>query len=345
MFLKKKWANVSLRGSVATAAISCLLFLAACGGDSSTSSDDFSDSSSSVIPDSSSDVNPGSSSNVIPGTDPESSGSSSSVNPDPDPESSGTSSSSSSVIPGTDPESSGSSSSVIPGSDPESSGSSSSVSGEQGTTCNGEAYDATTHFCASRGSTQERAYKFVTIGTQTWMAENLNYQTENSWCGGGSGTTEGDCATYGRLYTWAAAVGKSEDECGSGHACDFGTFKVQGVCPDGWHVPKFDEWNVLFEAVSGKSTAGQKLKATTLWEAEEGITSEDTYHFAALPAGLYYNGDFSGVGIVTYFWSASPRAENVADDAYVMGLSILGNDASQETQGKNQGFSVRCLKD
>ena len=350
MFLKKKWANVSLRGSVTTAAISCLLFLAACGGDSSTSSDDFSDSSSSVIPDSSSDVIPGSSSNVIPGTDPESSGSSSSVIPSTDPESSSTSSSSSSVIPGTDPESSGTSSSssnVIPGTDPESSGSSSSVSGEQGTTCNGETYDATTQFCASRGTTQERAYKFVTIGTQTGMAENLNYETENSWCGGGRDKTEGDCATYGRLYTWAAAVGKSEAECGSGQVCNFGSFNAQGVCPDGWHVPRHDEWVVLLDAMGGKSTAGQKLKAATLWQVKDGITNEGDNGFAALPAGLYNKGDnggFSGVGIVAFFWSVSPSNE-FAGDVYSMGLIFDSNEASLENSSKNDVYSVRCLKD
>lgn len=330
MFLKKKWANVSLRGYVATAAISCFFFFVACGDDGSSSSlvtpsdDEGTNSSSSSVILSSSSI-----------TQSDSEGSSSS-------QASAKSSSSTSEDPSSSSVTQGSSSSVeektSSNSDEESS---SSVSGEQETTCNGVTYDATTHFCASRSSTQERAYRFVTIGTQTWMAENLNYQTENSWCGGGSDKTEGDCATYGRLYTWAAAIGKSEDECGYGQDCNYGSIKVQGVCPDGWHVPKYDELNDLFTAVGGKSTAGQKLKATTLWDAEEGITSEDTYHFAALPAGLYYKGDFSGVGKFAYFWSASQHNN---DDAYVMGLGILGNDATLENQGKNQGFSVRCLK-
>ena len=105
-----------------------------------------------------------------------------------------------------------------------------------------------------------QVYKTVQIGEQIWMAQNLNYETENSWCGGGiQGTkTEGDCPVYGRLYTWAAAIGKSEDECGYGHDCDLAsagsaTF-IQGVCPDGWHVPTRDEWKALIEAVDGSIT-------------------------------------------------------------------------------------------
>lgn len=135
-----------------------------------------------------------------------------------------------------------------------------------------------------------QVYKTVQIGERIWMAENLNYQTENSWCGGGNSKTtlEGDCATYGRLYTWTTAVGKTEDECGSGHYCGLYTDSVQGVCPVGWHVPTRSEWNTLFTAVGGNDIAGRELKATTLWEAEEGFTNEDAYGFSALPAGGRY---------------------------------------------------------
>jgi uncharacterized protein (TIGR02145 family) len=177
------------------------------------------------------------------------------------------------------------------------------------------------------------------------MAENLNYQTENSWCGGGSKTTEGDCVTYGRLYTWAATMGKSEDECGTDHECGYGygnlgTGNVQGVCPDGWHVPKLEEWIALTAAVGGRETAGQKLKATTGW-ASSGITNEDAYGFAALPAGYYLRGN-GGVGIYAYFWSAS-EADRM--QAYMVKLMNSHEDSESAADGKLFGFSVRCLKD
>ena len=190
-----------------------------------------------------------------------------------------------------------------------------------------------------------QVYKTVNIGTQTWMAENLNYKVQNSWCGGAeSGTaTEGNCETYGRLYTWATAMGKSEDECGHSHECELGTGNVQGVCPDGWHIPTQDEWNALFIAVGGQTSAGQKLKATTGW-AYSGLTNEDAYGFSALPAGYrWYNGGaFFDVGNGANFWSAT---QDDKYDAYRMYLYVLSGYADLHYNNKNNGFSVRCLQD
>ena len=103
-------------------------------------------------------------------------------------------------------------------------------------------------------------YKTVTIApagtgySEVWMAENLNFETENSWCGGGIGTTEGDCSVYGRLYTWAAAVGRAEDECGYEHTCGLGSGDIRGACPKGWHLPSQSEWEALIVAVDGSIT-------------------------------------------------------------------------------------------
>ena len=208
--------------------------------------------------------------------------------------------------------------------------------------CDGKVYDPENQFCAIRGDDVERVYKKVTIGTQTWMAENLSYQTENSWCGGGSETTEGNCETYGRLYTWATAVGRDESTCGYGHECDLGTGDVQGVCPDGWHLPSKAEWESLFTAVGDQDTAGKKLKGTTLWKAKDGITNEDAYGFSAFPAGLRNDGgDFSGEGNLAYFWSAT---ELNSDIAYYMVLSYGGEDAGLTYYDKSLAYSVRCLE-
>ena len=208
--------------------------------------------------------------------------------------------------------------------------------------CDGKVYDPENQFCAMRGDDVERVYKKVTIGTQTWMAENLNYQTENSWCGGGSGTTEGDCETYGRLYTWATAMGKDESTCGIGYECDLDTGDVQGVCPDGWHLPSKAEWEALFTAVGGEFIAGRKLRGTTLWKAEDGITNEDAYGFSALPAGKkYYYGDFSDAGDIAYFWSATQYDE---DDAYYLTMHYDADNAYFLDFYKYIAYSVRCLE-
>ena len=190
-----------------------------------------------------------------------------------------------------------------------------------------------------------QTYKTVKIGAQWWMAENLNYEIENSWCGGGSGETKGNCATYGRLYTWATVIGKSENECGYAHKCNLGADNEQGVCPDGWHVPTYDEWGILFAAVGGEFTAGRKLKAQNGWKAYDDITNEDSFGFAALPAGgLSYFDDvgFYGAGNNALFWSATQEDENYA---YVMNLYFNADFAILGYLTKDFGFSVRCVKD
>lgn len=203
-----------------------------------------------------------------------------------------------------------------------------------------------------------QVYKTVQIGEQIWMAQNLNYETENSWCGGGiQGTkTEGDCPVYGRLYTWAAAIGKSEDECGYGHDCDLAsagsaTF-IQGVCPDGWHLPSEEEWKALIGAVDGSiteymwpNTAGQKLKAQAGWAAYSDIANEDAYGFAALPAGYRnYDGYYYSEGDYANFWS-STEYDNDSYFAYCMFLYYENGGAYLDGNDKYRGFSVRCVKD
>ena len=185
-----------------------------------------------------------------------------------------------------------------------------------------------------------QVYKTVQIGEQVWMAQNLNYQTKKSWCGGGRDKTEGDCAIYGRLYTWAVAIGKTEDECGYGHNCDQGSGNVQGVCPDGWHLPSKIEWETLFAAVGGQSTAGLELKASSGWENE--LNGNDSYGFSALPAGCKDSGYFLSTGQNPYFWSATPLG---SIDAYYVYLRLYHDYVVLDHHYKYNAFSVRCLQD
>ena len=196
-------------------------------------------------------------------------------------------------------------------------------------------------------------YKTVTIApagtgySEVWMAENLNYETDNSWCGGGSGTTEGNCAKYGRLYTWAAAVGRAEDECGFDHACNLGEGDIRGACPKGWHLPSQSEWEALIVAVDGSiteytssNTAGSKLKSVTGWY-DDG-NGEDTFGFSALPAGYRdINGDCYYEGNYAYFWSSTGNNSNAA-----WGMCLYYSlDLACLSTSQGNGFSVRCLKD
>ena len=203
----------------------------------------------------------------------------------------------------------------------------------------------------------DQVYKTVKIGNQTWMAENLNYSVNagtQSWCGGGSGDEEGDCSEYGRLYTWAAAIDSvalandADDPltCGYGVECTLPA-TVQGICPSGWHLPDYEEWEALITAVGGKDKAGKALKSQTGWTSFENLSAfTDDYGFSALPAGRKYCGSsFKSVDDEAYFWSASLYKESKKWNAYYMSLRYSLFSANLDDESKDNGYSVRCLKD
>lgn len=184
-------------------------------------------------------------------------------------------------------------------------------------------------------------YKTVKIGWQTWMAQNLNYESENSYC---YDDDSSNCNKYGRLYTWAAAVGKLEDECGYGYTCSLpGEEQIQGVCPSGWHLPNKDEWDYLFTAVGGKSTAGKALKSDSrLGWIVSGSQGTDSSGFSALPAGCRYDEDYRSEGQSANFWSST---EDTRYLAYSMVLSYSTYQGFLFQEDKSYGLSVRCLLD
>ena len=205
-----------------------------------------------------------------------------------------------------------------------------------------------------------QTYKTVKIGTQTWMAENLNYaytgvpykytyidssytSDSTSWCYGDS---LANCTKYGRLYTWAAAMDSVGTWSTNGKGCGYGkvcspTYPVRGICPEGWHLPDTTEWHTLFTAVGGKSTVGKMLKSTSGWYSSGNGT--DAYAFSALPAGYrYYNGDFYNEGLSAIFWSSSERSSITA---YYMYLDYSYDDAYLYLSDKGDGRSLRCVKD
>ena len=165
-----------------------------------------------------------------------------------------------------------------------------------------------------------QVYRTVTIGNQIWMAENLNYKTDSSFCYNDSAEY---CAKYGRLYIWDAAM---------------------DACPDGWHLPDSTEWNTLFSAVGGKSTAGEVLKSTSGWVGNKGEATNgtDNYGFAALPAGFRdeRGGLFSREGGTAKFWSSTERSSDMATNI----ILYYYFDVFQAS-GRHDAMSVRCLKD
>ncbi len=161
----------------------------------------------------------------------------------------------------------------------------------------------------------DQRYKTVTIGTQTWMAENLNYETENSYC---YNDLRSFCSKYGKLYTWDAAT---------------------TACPSGWHLPSKTEWETLFAAVGDSLIAGKVLKSKSDWNSEGNGTDE--FGFSALPAGdRKYDGTYYNEKFWVNFWCST---ESGSDIAYHMYLGDDYDKAFLNDVVKNNAFSVRCL--
>ena len=190
-----------------------------------------------------------------------------------------------------------------------------------------------------------KVYRTVTIGDQVWMAENLNYADSvktpslkrRNWC---YNNVAANCDVTGRLYTWAAAMDSVKTGCGYANCSP--TLPAQGICPPNWHLPTYAEWNVLFTAVGGQSTAGKVLKSQSGWYSNGNGT--DAFGFSALPAGnRYADGQFNYGGRNVRFWCST---EYYTGDAYCMTLDYLNEKAANPgISYKGDGYSVRCIKD
>lgn len=156
-------------------------------------------------------------------------------------------------------------------------------------------------------------YKTVVIGSQKWMAENLNFETENSACYMDSLEY---CKKYGRLYTWTAAM--------------------DSACPEGWHLPDLDEWEQIVYMTDDQLKWGKMYKATKGWSDE--CNGTDDYGLSILPAGaslsLGYKDGFSK------FWMSLESYEGQAYEIYFACNSYSVGDSRID-----QKISVRCISD
>src|SRR5574344_1448460 len=186
-------------------------------------------------------------------------------------------------------------------------------------------------------------YKTVTIGTQTWMAENLkvtkyndgiaipNVTDNTAWSELTTGALcdydnpPSNSETYGKLYNW--------------HAVNTGK-----LCPTGWHVPSDAEWTELTDYLGGTSVVDGKLKetGTTHWASlNTGATNETG--FTALPGGgRDYRGTFGGIGYTGHWWSATEYGATNAWDRYISDYNSI---VYRYRYAKEVGFSVRCVRD
>lgn len=161
-----------------------------------------------------------------------------------------------------------------------------------------------------------KSYKTIEIGDMTWMAENMNYKTEGSWC---YDDESNNCDKYGRLYNWESA---------------------QKVCPEGWKLPSWSELLKLVEFHENK----RFLRSTDGWKngAAPGL---NFWGFNVLPAGEYNSSSetFVDKTVTGYFWSSD---EDSADSDMAYALSVPFSDKPEvKTFEKQLAYSVRCVKE
>jgi uncharacterized protein (TIGR02145 family) len=162
-----------------------------------------------------------------------------------------------------------------------------------------------------------KSYNTVKIGEYTWMAENLNLDTDGSEC---YENLDSNCDTYGRLYYW---------------------YTADTVCPSGWHLPSIEEWSDLIENMGGQDIAGNRLKALSGWE--EAGDGSDVCGFSALPGGIFVPAGYKYEAYTGIWWSSTKTTEYGAADFWIY------NSQSQVQQNNgdldSQADAVRCIKD
>ena len=211
-------------------------------------------------------------------------------------------------------------------------------------------------------------YDAVKLGNQVWMAKNLrttkyadgtpipldsstSATTAYRYCPNGQ---ESNVSNYGYLYNWKAVMGNST----SSEANPSG---VQGICPNGWHVPSDAEWTQLTDYLSShrfyvygsnNKYIAKALAFNKWWSGSlnygsigENQSSNNATGFSAVPAGGHYSGHrFSGFGNDAYLWSTTTEE----DDVNRVMCRSLNNEIPfvlNFDHGNTAGFSVRCVRD
>jgi len=214
--------------------------------------------------------------------------------------------------------------------------------------CKGELHDA---ICDPRDGD---VYRTVHIGSQVWMAENLRFEVDGSWC---YGDNSDNCRKYGRLYSWTSAVHVNKSYR-TAFAKGLLNKVHRGLCPKGWHLPSSAEMKKLSAFIEKENakrpglteSVGTSLKSRKDWTGcdandEECAAGTNRYGFNARPAGRRNaDGTYDDLRRDAGFWIAE-ESDNASHARYWDLYYATDKFWGDYTNSKSVGYSVRCLKD
>ncbi len=201
----------------------------------------------------------------------------------------------------------------------------------------------------SMNDQEGNSYKTIVIGAQEWMAENLNTSIYRN---GDSIITQLDAATWQTTTTGASSIYNDD----SNYVCPYGRLynwyacvDPRQLCPAGWHVPSYNDWSELTAYLGGESDAGGKMKTTGIISAETGLWyfpntgASNSSGFSGVPGGYRLLGGQFGSLSGNGCWWSSTSYDNTS--AWFWLLNHGNSNAHRDGNVKQNGFSVRCLRD
>jgi uncharacterized protein (TIGR02145 family) len=168
----------------------------------------------------------------------------------------------------------------------------------------------------------KKTYEWITIGSQTWMTQNLSYKPKSGgyWA---YNHDDRNIDKYGYLYAYIIA---------------------KTACPKGWHLPSDDEWRALTKFLTGEKLAGIKMKSEKGWKRSDSCSkATNESGFSALPGGYRDGyGTFYSINEIGYWWTST--ASSAIDYAWLRGLYYDRDYIGRYENWRPSGLSVRCVK-
>lgn len=199
----------------------------------------------------------------------------------------------------------------------------------------GEQFNPDINYGTMTDSRDGKKYKTVVVNGQTWMAENLNYagnEYGDAFC---YNDEEEFCELYGRLYTREAAM--NSPECTSESKCNLGTSPIQGICPDGWHIPTYEETEILIKYIGTNEADWISKKG---WESEFlSDSTKDTYGLSFIPSGIHESKGFRSLDTASCMWVYLPNGAQ----RYLL-INVKSNDLLLYDYSSYVSIGVRCVK-